>query len=331
MDLVGFRRIADAERDRLREQERLLREGGATLIEHRPLWAARSLVVETALECEYGRRRMAEAVVRGDRVNLYVHGLTFFLFYRVLSRIARSIGHSGISPQESLLGVVDEGGDLDDERARRMLRAGHDELLRSGREAWAMARRLTYNDPDVSTREKERALAALTGLVDGVFSLTWAKNLRIALEREGVRGGSDEFAQLLASTVFEALHDAPSDQGLEGLRSKVSSLLRNARETRQAKFEASQYAAEPGNIDARPAEEGKMGSFAAREERTRLFHADNDRIARDGLSKQERQVFVMARTMTRKQIADRLERSPGQVGVELFRARKKYAAVRGAV
>ena len=330
MDLVGFRRVADAERDRLREQERLLREGGATLIEHRPLWAARSLVVETALECEYARRRMAEAIARGDRVNLYVHGLTLLLFYKVLSRIARSVGHSGALPQESLLGVVDEGGALDDERARRMLRAGHDELLRSGREAWTMARRLTHNDPDVSTEEKERALAALTGLVDGVFSLTWAKNLRIALEREGVRGGSDEFAQLLASTVFEALHDAPSDQGLEGLRSKVSSLLRNARETRRAEFEASHYVTDPGNIDPRPAE-GEMGSFAAREERMRLFHADNDRIARAGLSKQERQIFLMARTMTRKQIADRLERSPGQVGVELFRARKKYAAVGGAV
>jgi DNA-directed RNA polymerase specialized sigma24 family protein len=39
----------------------------------------------------------------------------------------------------------------------------------------------------------------------------------------------------------------------------------------------------------------------------------------------------MARTLTPKQIADRLERSPGQVGVELFRARKKYATVSGAV
>jgi DNA-binding CsgD family transcriptional regulator len=226
--------------------------------------------------------------------------------------------------------VVNEGCDLDDERARRMLRAGHDELLRGRREARTMAHRLTHNDPDVPTREKERALAALTGLVDGVFSLTRAKNLRIALEREGVRGGSDEFVQLLANTVFEALHDAPPDQGLEGLRSKVSSLLRNPRETRQAEFEASQYATEPGNTDAQPAE-GEMGSFAAREERLRRFHAENDRIARAGLSKQERQVFLMARTLTPKQIADRLERSPGQVGVELFRARKKYAAVSGAV
>jgi DNA-directed RNA polymerase specialized sigma24 family protein len=70
-----------------------------------------------------------------------------------------------------------------------------------------------------------------------------------------------------------------------------------------------------------------MGSFAAREERLRRFHAENDRIARAGLSKQERQVFLMARTLTRKQIADRLERSPGQVRVELFRARKKYVAI----
>jgi hypothetical protein len=284
------------------------------------------LVVETVLECEYARRRITKALVCGDRVNVYVDGLTFFLFYKVLSRIARSIGHSGAPPQESLLGVVDEGGDLDDERARRMLRAGHDELLRNGREAWTMAHRLTYNDPDVSTREKERALAALTGLVDGMFSLKRAKNLRIALEREGVRGGSDEFVQLLANAVFEALHDAPSDQGLERLRSKVSSLLRNPRETGQAEFEASQYATEPGNTDAWPTE-GEMGSFAAREERMRLFHAENDKIARAGLSKQERQVFLMARTLTPKQIAGRLGRSPDQVGVELFRARKKYVAI----
>jgi DNA-binding CsgD family transcriptional regulator len=330
MDLVRFRRIADAERDRLREQECLLRKGGATLIERHPVWAARSLVVETALAYGLARREMAKARIRGRRVDLYVEGLSCILFYKVLSRIARSVGHSGISPQESLLGVVDEGCDLDDERARRMLRAGHDELLRGGREVWTMAYRLTHNDPDVPTGEKERALAALTGLVDGVFSLTRAKNLRIALEREGVRGGSDEFVQLLANTVFEALHDAPPDQGLEGLRSKVSSLLRNPRETRQAEFEASQYATEPGNTDAQPAE-GEMGSFAAREERLRRFHAENDRIARAGLSKQERQVFLMARTLTPKQIADRLERSPGQVGVELFRARKKHAAVSGAV
>jgi DNA-binding CsgD family transcriptional regulator len=329
MDLVRFRRIADAERDRLREQERLLRKGGATLIERHPVWAARSLVVETALAYGLARREMAKARIRGRRVDLYVEGLSCILFYKVLSRIARSVGHSGISPQEFLLGVVDEGCDLDDERARRMLRAGHDELLR-GREVWAMAHRLTHNDPDVPTREKERALAALTGLVDGVFSLARAKNLRIALEREGVRGGSDEFVQLLANTVFEALHDAPPDQGLEGLRSKVSSLLRNPRETRQAEFEASQYATEPGNTDAQPAE-GEMGSFAAREERLRLFHAENDRIARAGLSKQERRVFLMARTLTLKQIADRLERSPGQVRVELSRARKKHAAVSGAV
>jgi DNA-directed RNA polymerase specialized sigma24 family protein len=70
-----------------------------------------------------------------------------------------------------------------------------------------------------------------------------------------------------------------------------------------------------------------MGSFAAREGRLRRFHVENDKIARAGLSKQERQVFLMARTLTPKQIADRLGRSSGQVGVELFRARKKYAAV----
>jgi len=102
--------------------------------------------------------------------------------------------------------------------------------------------------------------------------------------------------------------------------------LRNPRETRRAEFEASQHATEPGNTDARPAEV-EMGPFAAREERLRRFHAENDRIARAGLSKQERQVFLMARTLTRKQIADRLERSPGQVRVELFRARKKYVAI----
>jgi hypothetical protein len=328
MDLVRFRRIADAERDRLREQERLLRKGDAALKKGHldPVHAARSLVVETALAYGHARREMAKARIRGRRVDLYVEGLSCILFYKVLSRIARSVGHSGISPQEFLLGVVDEGCDLDDKRARRMLRAGHAELLRSGRRAWTMAYRLTHNDPDVSTREKERALAALTGLVDGVFSLTKTQSLRIALEREGVRGGSDEFVRLLAGTVFEALHDAPSDQGLEGLRSNVSSLLRNPRETRQAEFEASQYATEPGNTDARPAE-AEMGSFAAREERMRLFHAENDKIARAGLSKQERQVFLMARTLTGKQIADRLERSPGQVGVELFRARKKYVAI----
>jgi DNA-binding CsgD family transcriptional regulator len=166
--------------------------------------------------------------------------------------------------------------------------------------------------------------------VDGVFRLTRAKNLKIALEREGVRGGSDEFVQLLAGAVFEALHNAPSDQGLEGLRSKVSNLLRNPRETRQAEFEANPHATKRGITDEQPAER-ELGAFAAREERVRLFRAGNDRIARAGLSKQERQVFLMARTLEPKQIAGRLGRSPGQVRLELFRARRKYAAVSEAV
>ena len=114
MDFVRFRRIADAERDRLREQERALRKDGAALIKRHPVWAARSLVVETALAYEHARQGMAKALVRGRRVDLYVEGLSCILFYKVLSRIARSIGRSGASPQESLLGVVDEGCDLDE-------------------------------------------------------------------------------------------------------------------------------------------------------------------------------------------------------------------------
>src|SRR5918997_2548560 len=126
-------------------------------------------------------------------------------WYNVAVCMALAVGQSGVRPWESLLPVVDEGGPLDEEGAQRMLRAGFEQMGQAP-EGWATHKRLILLDPSASGRDKDEALAALTGLVDAVFSLYVMVKLRDALEREGVRRDSEEFLYLLGTRIEKQRH-----------------------------------------------------------------------------------------------------------------------------
>lgn len=333
MGNTWFRDTALAARSQLHEQERLLRGADERLSEHHPVAALRSLVLNVEQQCYFAFCRMLLAQLHGRKADVYYEGLTYLIFHRVLVRIVQSWEHPAGDSCELPPQAVEGDAQLDEEGARRMLRAGHNELLRA-REAWTTAYRLVREDPDVSVQEREQALAALTGLVDGVFSLTWFRDLKIALENEGVRRGSEEFVYLLSGTLIEALDSAPSPRGLKGIRSKVSGLLRNPRVTEQAKFKANLDAMGPTEINEKRLERELAGfaksedaGRAKREDRMNLYQRENRKIARASLSANEYQVFLMARTMSPKKIAEKLGRSSEQVRQELSRARKKRQAV----
>ncbi|CAA9305852.1 MAG: hypothetical protein AVDCRST_MAG93-4909, partial [uncultured Chloroflexia bacterium] len=297
-------------RARLHEHARLMRDG-ETLIERCPVWATRYLVTITALECEFARRRMLSAHLRDRRPEVYREGLAFILFYKVLLSIARSLGHSGVCPQKSLLPVVDEGGQLDEESARGMLRAGFEQMQQAP-EGWTTLQHLLLTDQGVSSRDRNEAVAALEGLVRGKISNARIGSLSSVLKREG-----HHLAGVLGGAAFEALMNRRPGEGLDAVRSQAVNALRREFYNRKS------AALVEGSTRAAGAEH-ELAAFAEQEHRTQAMARLKRMAVEAGLSPNQREVFLMvSEGLSEAEIAQRTERKPNQVYQEKHQALKK--------
>ncbi len=324
---MAHHRLSKTERTwraRLHEHTRLMLDGEA-LMERCPVWAARYLVAITVLECESARRRMLEAHHRSRQVEFYNAGLAFVLFYKVLLRIAHSLGHSGASPQESLLPVVDEGGQLDEEHARSMLRAGFEQMQQAP-EAWTTFQQLLLTDQAVSSQDKNEAVAAVKGLVSAKISNAHVAELQDALRREG--NNLDEF---LGAAALEALSNRRPGEGLDAVRSKAVNALRR-------EFHAKEGAELVEGATRDTDDEYELAAFVEREHRMQAIMAGLKQMAVEaGLSVNQREVILMASEgSSPEQIAQRTGRKRNQIYQEKHQALKKirrhpdYPAIRGA-
>lgn len=110
--------------------------------------------------------------------------------------------------------MVDEGGQLDEESARGMLRAGFEQMQQAP-EGWTTLQPLLLTDQSVSSRDRNRAVAALKGLVRGKIRNAQIGSLRAMLKREG-----HDLTDVLGAAAFEALMNRRPSEGLAAERSE---------------------------------------------------------------------------------------------------------------
>lgn len=317
----SFRDAAEAEGDWLHRLNRLLSRGGNALIDQQPVAGAKLMVAVLVAEFEEARRGALRAHRNGRVADLYAEFITCLLLRNVLNRVAHAYGQAGRAPWEALLPVA-EASWADEQRAREMLRVGF-EGLRQAPEAWTALYRVILEEPGMPSGERDRAAAALIGLVDARHGSSEATDLHIAMKR----GEGEDFLDWVTLEVMEAVHQWQQGVGLDALRSNAINAMRRRFERRQHEFETRRWA-EGGeqNPEDRP-EETELAAFAERERRMQLYGSENRKMAEAKLSPNQRQVLVMRRTLKDKEISERTGRSPEQIRKELHEARKKRRGV----